>query len=360
MATYTLNFSLTTDTDRLNHIAQICSQTTYSQKQLTQMADYILLASNKNHPDSPFIYPEEFSNPKREHIQESLDELLDDSHSEEGKGEFMLLEYNLRPIQPTIYKKTPRKLDRSNPILQQNTQMQQLWNVIDEIDYKLKENPENYKLSKMSIALHKEQYNLLEAILPQWPASIPSSPLYVDFYPWQRGIQLKNGNYADLDLTNYLHMAKFLKFLPDLIQYCSYESSPHYMESDLYTYLTDVRQAILQANLIPLHVDVLQLYWLGWDGKQMIAYLKNKYGKNYNQPTLSTMFNTTISKKICTEYTEIYLEKLYKNCPEHWRTCRCCGKTKLLTTYNFHRASGKPKGFSLTCKECFKEKKNNK
>lgn len=355
LTTYTLNFSLTTDTDRCAHITQICSQTTYSQKQLTQMADYILLASNKNHPDSPFIYPEEFSNPKREHIEDSLDELLDKPNPEDGKGEFAILEYTLRPIQPTIYKKTPRKLDRSNPILQQNAQMRQLWDEIDRIDSILS-TTDNYKLSKLSIALHKEQYNLLECIMPQWPISIPSSPLHTNFYPWSMGIQLKSGDYADLDLTDYTHMAKFLKFLPDLIQYCSYESSPSYMESDLYTYLVDVRQAIRKANLTPLHIDVLQLYWLGWNGKQMLRYIENKYGKKYNQPTISTMFNVTIAKKITTEYTEIYLEKLYRNCPDKWRTCSCCGKRKLLTTYNFHRASGKPKGFALYCKDCYRGK----
>ena len=356
MTSYNLDFTLTTDLQRTQYIASICSSTTnYTEKQLTQMADYILLAGNKCHPELPFVYPEEFSNPKRTHNIESLDELLDETYDENTP----LLEYNLQPIQPTIYKKTPRKINRNDPLLQQNPQMRQLWSEIDHIDSLLCTTTD-YKLTKLSIALHKQQYDLLESLKPQWPISIPSHPQYTTFFNWHAGIPLQNGDYADLDLTNHLHMAKFLKLFPDLVEYCSYSSSPHYMESELYTFITDVRQAIQNANLSSLQYDLIKCYWCGWDGKQIISFLYNKYGKKYNQPTLSTMFSVTISKKICTEYTEIYLEKLYKNCPEHWRTCRCCGKTKLLTTYNFHRASGKPKGFSLTCKECFKKKKNNK
>ena len=353
MTNYNLDFTLTTDIQRTKLISSICDQGTYTPKQYTQMADYILLAGNKCHPDSPFVYPEEFSNPKRPHIQDSLDELMDDTNLENDSS---ILEYSLRPIQPTVYKKTPRKIDRNNPILQQNPQMQQLWNEIDRIDSILA-TTSNYKLSKLSISLHKEQYNLLESLLPQWPIPIPSSSLHPEFYHWHSGIQLRNRDYADLDLTNYTHMAKFLKFFPELNEYCNYDTSPHYMESELYTLLSNTKTAIDNAKLTPLQLDVLHLYWEGIEGKAIIQFLYNKYNKKYNQPTLSTMFNYTIAKKIAVEYKEIYEEQLYKNCPEHWRICTCCGTRKLLSAYNFHRASGKPQGFSLVCKDCFREKR---
>lgn len=356
LTNYNLDFTLTTDIQRTKLISSICKQGTYTPKQYTQMADYILLAGNKCHPDSPFIYPEEFSNPKRTHVQNSLDELMENS---ENEIDFSTLEYNLRPIQPTIYKKTPRKIDRNNPILQNNLQMQQLWSEIDRIDNILACTT-NYKLSKLSIALHKQQYDLLESLLPQWPVSIPSSSLHPNFFHWHAGIQLRNKQYADLDLTNHTHMAKFLKFMLELDEYCNYDTSPYYIESELYTLLTNTKLAIKKANLTPLQQDVLRLYWEGQDGKKIIQFLYAKYNKKYNQPTLSTMFNYTIAKKICTEYKEIYEEQLYQNCPDHWRICTCCGIKKLLSAYNFHRASGKPKGFSLICKECFKAKKNIK
>ena len=351
MSTYNLDFTLTTDIARTEYIANICATSTYTPKQYTQMADYILLASNKNNPNSPFVYPEEFSNPKREHTQESLDEILEYPNAE---NDLCILESTFRPIQPTIYKKSQRKIDRNNPILAQHPQMQQLWKEIDRIDSILSTTT-NYKLSKLSISLHKQQYDLLESILPQWPAYLPSSQKQ-DFLPWGKGVELQNKQYADIDLRNYTHMAKFLKFFPDLKEYCCTENSPHYMESDLYTMLQEVEQAIRNAALPPLYLDVLHLYWQDWNGKQILSFINKKYSKEYNQPTLSTMFNVTIAKKVAIEYTEIYEERLYRNCPEHWRTCSYCGKTKLLSTYNFHRASGKPKGFALYCKECYGRK----
>ena len=349
---YTLDFSLTTDTARTEYISSICSSTTYTSKQYTQMADYILLASNKNNPQAPFIYPEEFSNPKREHSQESLDELLDDSLTE---NDYTILESTIQPIQPTIYKKTQRKIDRNNPILRDNPYMQQLWTEIDNIDSILSTTT-NHKLSKLSISLHKQQYDLMESLMPQWPSYIPSPKKHSPYFNWQRGIQLIDGSYADLDLTDYTHMAKFLKLYPELVHYCTPEVSSHYITSELYTLLSDTQQAIRNAALSPLYLDVLYAYWTNWNGKQILSYINNKYGKKYNQPTLSTMFNTTIAKKISTEYAEIYWERLYRNVPEKWRVCNCCGKLKLLNSYNFHRASGKPKGFSLTCKACHNRK----
>ena len=354
MSTYTLNFTLTTDLQRTEYIASICASTTYTQKQLTQMADYILLASNKNHPDSTFIYPEEFQNPKRTHTQDSLDEILDSSDSE---NDFCILESTFRPIQPTIYKKTPRKIDRNNPILSNNPQMRQLWSEIDRIDSILSTTT-NYKLSKLSISLHKQQYDILESILPQWPIPIPSSDNSTHFYPWNRGIYTENNMYADIDLRNYAHMAKFLKYMPELSEYCSPDNNKNYMYSDLYQMLQDTQNAIQNAHLSPIHTTILYLYWNGIEGKKILQILKDKYGKIYNQPTLSTIFNYTIAKKICTEYTEIYNERLYRNCPDHWRTCPKCGTTKLLSPYNFHRASGKPKGYAPYCKECSRKQKH--
>ena len=353
MANYKLDFTLTTDVARTEYISSLCTTTTYTQKQYTQMADYILLANSKQ--NAPFIYPEEFSNPKREHIHESLDELLDNSYHED---DYPTYELNFSPVQPTIYKKCTRKIDRNNPIIRDNPQFQQLWNEIDHID-SLLSTTTNYKLSKLSIALHKQQYDLLENFLPQWPAQYSTSQhsSVSPYFNWYRGIQLSNGDYADLDLTNYTHMAKFLKLYPDLLYFCTYDVSPLYLHSELYTLLSDVQLAISKASLSPIYTYILHSYWKELPGTTILHNLSILYGKNYNQSTLSTIFNTTIAKKITTEYTEIYLERLFRNTPERWRTCPRCGKTKLLTTYNFHRASGKPKGFSTICKDCVNKKR---
>ena len=360
MSNHTLNFSLTTDIDRCMAITEICSQSTFTSKQYAQMADYILLASNKCHPTEPFVYPEEFSNPKRNHNSDSLDEILDE---QKENNDFYILESTMRPVQPSIYKRQQRKIDRNNPLLNSNPQLQELWKEIDYIDSILSTTT-NHKLSKLSIALHKQQYDILESILPQRFA-YSSSFTHQNFYQWYRGIEMVNGEYANIDLTNYNHMAKFLKLFPDLVEYCTINTSQKYMYSDLYQMIQDTKLAIKKASLSPLHSDVLHLYWTDSSGLEILSYIYEKYGKKYNQPTLSTMFNTTIAKKISLEYKEIYEERLFQKCPNRWRRCTRCGTTKYLSSYNFHRASGKPDGYSTICKECSnairkirKEKKN--
>lgn len=340
MSTYDLDFSITTDVQRTKYISNICQKAQYTSKQYAQMADYILLASNKNNPQSPFIYPEEFSNPKREHNIESLDELIDNP---------IFNENCLGPIQRNIYKITPRSTNRQKHINIPN--MQDLWDVIDKVDFKLKQNPDNYKLQRMSIDLHKQQYSLLEAENPQYPITF-----HVDYnnyyYKWHMGICLQNGEYADLDLCNVHHMAKFLYYLPELIAYCKQDTTYKYMYSDLYSYIQDTLQAIRNAALSEKHLTLLTLYWKDVPGKQIIEIINNKYHHKYNQSQISIMFNKSIATKVAEEYAEIYHSKLYKNDPSKWRICLCCKQKKLLSSHNFARFSNKPKGYSLYCKNC--------
>ena len=347
MSTYNLDFSLTTDEQRTLYISQICSQTTFTAKQYSQMADYILLASNKNHPELPFVYPEQFNNPKHTHTQESLDELLDNPVFEEQ---------NISEIRKPIYKTTPRSIDKEKHNNIPN--MQLLWDIMDKIDYKLKQNPNNYKLQRMSIELHKQQYTLLEIANPQLPPSF-----HIDYsnyyYNWNSGISLQNGDKGFLDLTKPQHMAKFLYYLPELCGYCDSDTTYKYLQSDLYTYIQDTLQAIRNAALCSKHTLLLNLYWKDIPGKQIIDIIEKKYHHKYNQSQISVMFNKTIATKIAEEYAEIYYARIYRNNPEKWRICLCCKQKKLLTPHNFGRFSNKPGGYSLYCKECTK-KINNK
>lgn len=348
MINYNLNFSLTTDLERIQYISSLCSQATYTSKQYTQMADYILLASNKNNPDAPFIYPEEFSNPKRSHPTQSLDELMENPVFEDMQ---------LYPICKPIYKTTPRSIDREKHSTIPN--LSSLWEIIDKIDADLAKNPNNYKLQRTSIDLHKQQYSLLEVALPQFPLSF-----HVDntkhYYKWHMGIPLQNGEYADLDLTNPNHMSKFLYYLPELIEYCNTDPSYKYLWSDLYVYIQDTLQAIRNAALSKKHLLVLTLYWKATPIKQIIDIVEKECNHKYNQSQISIMFNKSIATTIAEEYAEIYYSRLYKNNSSKWRICLCCKQKKLLNPHNFGRFSNKPGGYSLYCKDCASKNKNKK
>lgn len=343
MATYTLNFSLTTDFDRCNYITQICSQTTYTAKQYTQMADYILLASTST---STFTYPEEFTSPHIIHNTESLDSLLEDPATEN------LIENTAHPIHRTIYKTSKRRIDRNNPLHASIPGMTSLWEIIDKLKEKLEQNQNDWKLKRTLISLYKQQYELLEIFFPQsfTTPSIPSK----EYYDWEKGILLSNNTIAHLDLCNSTHMAKFLIFYPALFAYCD---TPN---CDLYQLLYDTKQAIIAANLTPLQLDVLRLYHSAASGKDMISYILKHHNRKLTQAYISIIFYKQIATKVAEEYAEIYHSRIWINDSSKWRICLSCKQKKLLTTHNFHHFSNKPGGFSLYCKECVNKNKQKK
>lgn len=348
MTTYKLDFSLTTDTDRLNYISQICSQTTYTNKQYSQMADYILLASNKNHPDFPFIYPEEFSNPKREHYQESLEELLQEN--KESQDSPYLLETVLKPIQPYGYKQPPRKIERDNAFIAALPTMQFLWQCIDNTKNTLlsinKESTKYYKLNKLLIQLQQQQYSILESCLPLKPVLYTTAP-QKEMYNWENGILLENGEKAFLDLCNPKHMDVFICMLPSLLFYSA--DKPN---STLYELVHDTIAAIHNTPLTNIQQDILSLHYNGIGNGIITQKINKKYNKKYSQSYVSTILHKQIPNKIIPEYSEIYYSKLYANYKPMWRTCISCHQTKLLTPHNFFRKSNKPGGFSMRCKQC--------
>lgn len=347
LTTYKLDFSLTTDFDRCTYIANICSQTTYTDKQYTQMADYILLASNKQN-NSIFIYPEEFNNPKRLHPTESLDELLEENNDELPS----ILENTIKPIESNLYKKTTRKIDRTDSTIAALPTMQVLWDTIDNIKLSLQPLDKNsrkyYNLHKLLVQLQQQQYSILECCIPL-KSILYSVPPKQEYYHWENGILLQNGEYAHLDLCNPSHMCEFLLLLPSLLEYCAEKPT-----STLYELVHDTLAAIHNAPLTAIQLDILSLYYNGYGNGFITQYINKKHNHSYPQSYVSTILHKQIPAKIAIEYSEIYLSKLYANYKPMWRTCLSCHQTKLLTPHNFFRKSNKPGGFSMRCKECDK------
>lgn len=338
MSNYTLDFTLTTDIQRCAAITNICAQATFTSKQYTQMADYILLAD-----DSHTIYPEEFSSPKTLHDIQSLDELMEDPALCD------VVENSAQPVHRSIYKKNTRKIDRNNPLHAAVPGMLELWQTIDSIKDKAEE---NWKTKRLLISLYQQQYILLEAYSPQQPSTTHSS-LAPQYYDWYSGVPLQNGTIAHLDLCNPDHMAKFLLFLPTLREYC------HSIDCDLSDLIADTDAALAQSNLSPLQQDILNLYHKPLSSTQIISYIKQKYSRTITQAYLSVIFHKQIATKVAEEYAEIYHSRIWANDPSKWRICLSCKQKKLLTTHNFHHFSNKPKGFALICKECTKKKKED-
>ena len=338
MSTYTLDFSLTTEEDRCMLISSICSQTSFTPTQYTQMADYILLANHKENN----TYPEIFTSPKTVHPVSSLDELLEKA---EEIGNIDALEASFTQIQRNPYIKLKRKIDRSNPLYVSIPNMQELWKTIDNVKAKLDSNPDDYRLKRYLITLYQQQYALAESALPQ-KFILPLRQPPRSYLHWEEGILLENGIRAKLDLSDPSHMARFLIYYPLLKDYCTSQ------DCDLYQLLADTEQALSLIELTPLQQDVLSLYQHKTPIKEMQSYLLKKHNRTLTQAYLSTILHKQIATKVSFEYAEIRNSRIYANDPTKWRICLHCKQKKLLSTHNFHRLSNKPGGYAQVCKEC--------
>ena len=337
MSTYKLDFSLTTDEQRCQLIASFCSTSTYTSKQYTQMADYILLAPTSTGIHNP-ILPIEFSSPKKQPVVESLDSLLEDPITEN------LVENSGQPVTASlsIYKKTMRKIDRTQHATIPG--MLELWKSIDKLR---EEKGENWKQCRSLILLYKKQYELLEAFLPQTYTLTHYPKPHKSFYNWSAGIPLENGETAYLDLSNPKHMAEFLIELPSLVDYC--DNNPN---CELYDLIEEVYAAIDAANLSSFQQAVLYTYHMGFSGTTALSYIKETLNRTINQPYLSNVLHRQIATKVSFEFAEIHNSKLYADDPSKWRTCLRCHQPKLLTKHNWLHYSNKPQGFDIICKEC--------
>ena len=334
LSNYTLDFSLTTEEQRCEAITSICSQSTFTCKQYTQMADYILLAKNPN--SDLKIYPEEFRSPYSIHEEQSLDEIMDNPFLEQ------ILDTS-KPLSSATYGTKKRRISRDNKQHANIPGMQQLWHDIDNLKEICSTSSATHAQHHLLIELYKQQYSLLESFLPNDNYSTPIPNFFHNY---------KLSSLYKEKLCEPTYMGRFLIQLPLLI-----ELSYHNEELEDLIHL--VRQALSLITLSPLQQDILTLYQKAIPTKQALAYLSSHY-RPISQSYMSIILYKQIATKVVEEYSELYHREVWANDPTKWRTCICCKQSKLLTKHNWYHFSNKPQGFALICKECTKAKKEAK
>ena len=336
MSTYTLNFSLTTEEQRCEAITSICSQSTFTSKQYTQMADYILLAKNPN--SDLKIYPEEFRSPYSTHEERSLDELMENPFLEDVVNAS-------KPLSHAVYNHKKRRIDRNNPKHAIIPGMTQLWQDIDNLKNYCTTSTATFSQKRLLIELYKQQYSLLESFIPNDGFS-NSSPMHFNNKPSLSPTYLEK-------LHEPTYMGRFLTQLPILTELAK-------SNDDLDEIVSLVRQALSLVTLSPLQQDILMLYQTQTPTKQALNYILTHHNRTISQSYMSIILYKQIAVKVVDEYLELYHKELWADDPTKWRTCICCKQTKLLTKHNWYHLSNKPQGFSLICKECTQAKKEAK
>lgn len=131
--------------------------------------------------------------------------------------------------------------------------------------------------------------------------------------------------------------------------------------SDFY-YLIEDFDRLLNNSLKkePMYKDIVESKIKGLSNQDIKDLLLQKYGKTYTVEYLSALWRNKIPKIIADYAKEDYLIWYYTYVKKgKWKTCSCCGETKLAHNRFFSKNKSSKDGWYSLCKEC-RNSKNKK
>lgn len=153
-----------------------------------------------------------------------------------------------------------------------------------------------------------------------------------------------------LDFRNKEHIYALITHYEDLA--ISTVDKP---ESTVAAILNTLDFYIDKANLSEQHKLIIRLKKRRYSNELIRDIINKKYNRNHTSNYISTIFKQQICGKIgeTAELHKEYFDNRYN--PNAWKTCTCCGKTKLRNTREFVKKARAADGLSNRCKECDKE-----
>ena len=114
------------------------------------------------------------------------------------------------------------------------------------------------------------------------------------------------------------------------------------------------------SNLEPSYREILDFKSQKLENQRIRLIINQKYGKNYSENYISTIYRQKILKAI-SEAVESH-RRLLENLvyPENFKRCNTCGRLLLETTDNFMKKAKSSTGYNGRCKKCEKEKRQAK
>ena len=377
-----LDFDIYSDVDRSAAVsAELSAMTkTPTQSQLETMANYILFGKDQNGKNAvdrgEVQIQTKYSSYKRRK-EESLDELTESPTFNEAE---------LSPIHRSIYKNPKPEIDKSLPELQPllqaiagyETQLEELSAKPQTKEIK----DQIYNLKHLIISLRKEQYSLQEIVRPPIqlistnhfapepyvdnlcdnigplglkignsirfdnPKEDPNAAQVSDFYdPSRKGIDFENP-------THIYHLIEAYESLYERSLDNPYIGAKYLIETlDWY---------IDQVPFAQNRLDIINLKKRHCPNTQIKKYLNEKYGFNYSENYISTIYTKEICKKIAAQVS-LHREKWERRFePGIWKKCSCCGEWKLKDAREFVRRKNSEDGFTSRCKICDRKKKLEK
>lgn len=374
-----LDFDIYSDTDRAIAVKDELSKLTKppTQSQLETMANYILFgkdSNGQNAVDRGEVQIQTKYSSYRKKKEESLDELTESPTFNEAE---------LKPIHRSVYKNPKPELDRSLPelqpllttIAQYESQLEDLEKLPQTKDVK----DRIYNLKHLVISLKKEQYSLQEIVRP--PLQLmsynhPAPEPFVDNLCENIGpLGLKIGNLTRFTNPKEDHnQSQLSDFYDPSRKGINLEDPTHiYFLIEAYESLYErgldnpyINAKYLIETLdwyidqVPFdqnRLDIIALKKRHCPNNQIRKYLNEKYGFNYSENYISTIYTKEICKKIAAQVS-LHKEKWERRFePGVWKKCSCCGEWKLKDAREFVRRKNSEDGFTSRCKMCDRKKK---
>lgn len=131
-------------------------------------------------------------------------------------------------------------------------------------------------------------------------------------------------------------------------------------ETSFAPFLRTINFYIERANLSPILREVLNLKMRRVKNPEIQKIIKEKYGKNYGENYMSTIFHQQVIPRICAaaEYHEKEVASIFF--PELFKKCKNCGNFYLIDDAHFTKRSRAKDGYSTICKKCEKEKRDRR
>lgn len=342
-----LDYSITSPQERCEIVEKIISEVgieKLTDKNLEIMADYMVFCMEKQEKREKEILTDNRMTTvnKREASMEGLTEKLENGED----GLYNLITNDKNVIFSPSISITPEDLADIPDLRQLREAINQMV-----VRGKTATGKDAYKIKKATIQMRQDQYIIKAAYRrPIYFLRAGRGSQKID---WTSNIWLDENNEIKYDgminLYNPEHISALLVNYSRLVQKSSED-----LNSDIKWLFEDLEDVIEGAlKDYPAYRDIIILKIDGTPNTGIQNHLANKYNMMHSLEYISSLYRNKIPKMVA-EYAQNQWLEWYFTFKEkgEWKTCTCCGETKLAHNRYFSKNKTAKSGFYSICKDC--------
>lgn len=340
-----LDFNIETVEGRKKYINDWLENNTPTPRELEQMADYLIFASNIEKRGALLTANRMVTVNKRETSMEGLTEKL-----EGGESAFHAL---IKEDKNTIL---THKTEITQKDLDDIPDLKQLREAIDDWAPRVEkmEGLDKYRARKMLIEMRKDQYAIKAAYRkPMYAQGFTQGSTVYNFYS-DTGYELPDGTWHEvskntIDLWNPRHVSQILANYSAIVQETAED-----LESDLKWMIYDLDNMIEKALADePVLKQILISKIDKLSNEEIQKILTEEYGVTHSQEYISSLYRNKIPELIVDKIKEEWVNYVYLvHLKGEYKQCSRCGEIKLAMNRYFSINRTSSSKFYSICKIC--------